>query len=419
MNPQQLLETVQNTSIANYQYALPSEKIALHPLKNRAESKLLIYQKGIITETQYANIASNIPANSLMIFNNTKVVNARLHFKKATGGQIEIFYLEPHEQYADITTAMLQCKEVTIQCLIGGANKWKPTEPITANIITSNLNFIVTALLVEKRTDCFIVSLKWNIDISFAEVLLHAGNLPLPPYISRKADATDTNRYQTVYAKDEGSVAAPTAGLHFTEAILNQLQLNHVTIDYVTLHVGAGTFKPVKATNMQQHEMHSEFIEVNTSTMALLLNKKNAPVIAVGTTSFRTLESLYWMGVKLLANPATIFTSKTIAVQQWDAYTLPQHFSTYEALTTLKKWMRVNGFEKIITKTQLLVVPGYQPRVIEAIVTNFHQPGSTLLLLIAAFIGDDWKKVYQHALENNYRFLSYGDGSLLWAQPSK
>jgi len=406
----------QNISIKDYTYALPEERIAKYPLAERDASKLLIYNDGALTEDIYRNITYHIPEHSLLIFNNTKVIEARLLFKKETGAVIEIFCLEPHEKYSDITTAMLQKTKVEWQCLVGGISKWKKGQVLEKKIKSGNNEIILRANYVEKRTDTFIIELSWSPgELSFAEVLHTAGAIPLPPYIKRSAEESDTERYQTVYARYDGSVAAPTAGLHFTDHIFNKLQEKKIKTDFVTLHVGAGTFKPVKAETMQEHEMHAEWIDVSKSTIENILQNLDNNIIAVDTTSLRTIESLYWLGVK----KSRIKSQEPVELLQWEAYTLAgKNIPANVALQYLLEWMIDNKMERLITKTQILIAPGYPFKIIKGLITNFHQPQSTLLLLVAALIGKDWKSVYEYAFQNNFRFLSYGDGSLLWSKRS-
>ncbi len=416
-----------NISINDFSYSLPEERIAKYPLAERDASKLLIYKAGEIVEDVYRNITHHIPEKSLLVFNNTKVVEARLLFQKPTGGVIEIFCLEPHEQYADITTAMLQKEKVLWQCLVGGVSKWKAGQTLEKKINTENLasthlwqgsqEIILTANYIEKRNDSFIIELSWSpAELSFAEVLHFAGAIPLPPYIKRAVEKSDAERYQTVYAHFDGSVAAPTAGLHFTETIFNQLKEKNIQADFVTLHVGAGTFKQVKSETMKEHEMHAEWIDVSKTTIENIRQNLDSNIIAVGTTSLRTLESLYWLGRKPELRSGNINgTGVPLSVSQWEAYEPTANtISPKEALESLLEWMDKNRLERLITKTQLLIAPGYQFKIVKGLVTNFHQPQSTLLLLVAALIGKDWKEVYDYALQNDFRFLSYGDGSLLW-----
>ena len=382
MHPKRLL-------IKDFIYNLPAERIAKYPLPNRDESKLLIY---------------------------TKVIEPRLLFQTNTGSIIELFCLEPGDMYADITTAMLQKEKVIWKCLVGGAKKWKE-EILVLNIETKEKRIELSATKIEKLNDYFLIQFSWNDDaLSFAEVLHFAGSVPLPPYLNRIAEETDKERYQTIYAKYDGSVAAPTAGLHFTERLFEQLDEKNIQHDFVTLHVGAGTFKPVKSETMQEHEMHTEFIEVRKELIENLLLNLNGNIIAVGTTSLRTMESLYWLGVKTIIDP--VILSEQLSLQQWDAYDLTdEDISAENALKSLLHWMEKNNCATLFTKTQIIIAPGYDLKIADALITNFHQPQSTLLLLVAALVFSDWRKMYDYALANNFRFLSYGDGSLIWKTP--
>lgn len=399
--------------IKDFIYNLPEEKIAKYPLAERDESKLLIYKNGSITTDIYYNLEAHTPASSLLVFNNTKVVEARLLFKKSTGTVIELFCLEPGDQYPDITTAMLQKKKVTWKCLVGGAKKWKG-EPLIMKLEIDEKIIELAAKKNDKLNDYFLIEFSWNDEqLSFAEILHFAGSTPLPPYLNRDAEEADKERYQTIYAKHDGSVAAPTAGLHFTERLFEKLSAKNIKTDFVTLHVGAGTFKPVKSETMQEHEMHTEFIEVRKDLIENLLMHLDKTIIAVGTTSLRTMESLYWLGVKTIIDPDILLPE--LQVLQWDAYDLTsENTSTEQALQALLQWMNKHNCEVLITKTQIIIAPGYNLKVAHALITNFHQPQSTLLLLVAALVFDDWRKIYDYALANNFRFLSYGDGSLIW-----
>jgi S-adenosylmethionine:tRNA ribosyltransferase-isomerase len=398
--------------IKNYTYNLPDGRIAKYPLQERDSSKLLIYKNGQIAEDIYSNLDQHLIPQTLLLFNNTRVIEARIFFEKPTGGVIEIFCLEPAHN-AEISTAMMQQGKVCWNCMIGGASKWKH-QVLEKKITVGDETIFLFAQIIERLPDCFVIEFSWHGNhFSFGEVLHHAGVIPLPPYLHRRAEEKDYERYQTVYAKQEGSVAAPTAGLHFTQTVFNKLASKGVHTEYVTLHVGAGTFMPVKTETMKAHDMHKEWIQVNRSTIENILNYHPKDVIPVGTTSFRTLESLYWMGLKAFYNPAV--SIEELEVKQWDAYDISyKHVSAEQALQALIGWMNDNGLEQLICHTQLLSAPGYKPKIADAIITNFHQPNSTLLLLVAALIGEDWRKVYDYALDNDFRFLSYGDGSLLW-----
>lgn len=408
MHPKQL-------AIVDYTYILPDEKIAAFPLPDRDSSKLLVYKEKIISEDTYQHIANYLPENSLLIFNNTKVIQARILFEKATGGMIEIFCLEPYESNNEYTTIMNKKESVRWKCMIGGASKWKEGFLIKKSA-THSLE--LKARLIEKLPDAYVVAFEWQpAALTFAEVITQMGDIPLPPYIKRKPEDADKERYQTIYAAFDGSVAAPTAGLHFTEKVFASFKTKNISTAFVTLHVGAGTFKPVKAEKMEQHEMHAEWMDVSVDTIKKLIENIDNNITAVGTTSLRTIESLYWMGVKTLLFPK--ITMPALGIHQWDVYEEPLVSTNYEAANSLRSllnWMDKNNFETIIAKTQILIAPGYHFKIAKAIVTNFHQPQSTLLLLVAAAIGNDWKKIYTYALENNYRFLSYGDGNLFFIE---
>ncbi|HEY6977852.1 MAG TPA: S-adenosylmethionine:tRNA ribosyltransferase-isomerase [Chitinophagaceae bacterium] len=398
--------------IKDFFYDLPEEKIAKYPLPQRDESKLLIYKHGTIKEDVYYHLDKYIPPSSLMIFNNTKVIEARLLFQKHTGSTIELFCLEPADEYPDITKAMAQKGKVVWKCLVGGAKKWKE-EPMIKIVKTGSEEIRLIAKKLKKENDYFLVELNWNDDsISFAELLHIAGAVPLPPYINRTSDETDKERYQTIYARYDGSVAAPTAGLHFTERLFRKLEEKNIHHDFVTLHVGAGTFKPVKDDTIIKHEMHAEYIEVTKNFIENLLNHLHKNIIAVGTTTLRTIESLYWLGVKTIIHQNIALND--LQLHQWEAYELKPNITANRSLQSLLEWMSKNQTEILMTKTQTIIAPGYDLKIADALITNFHQPQSTLLLLVAALAHDDWKKIYDYALANNFRFLSYGDGNLIW-----
>ncbi len=399
--------------IDNFTYALPDDRIAKYPLAERDASKLLVYKEGDITEDVYTNIAGHIPADTLMVFNQTKVVHARLLFRKPTGGVIEVFCLAPSSQYPDIQTAMLSKGHVIWECMVGGAAKWKPD--MALQVVNVAPDFELSASIAERKQGSFLLKLEWNNDsLTFADVLHHAGKVPLPPYLNRDADAADEDRYQTLYAKEEGSVAAPTAGLHFTEHVMSALADRNIDTGFVTLHVGAGTFRPVKSDTMVEHDMHAEWIEVSLPMIQKLRNAVDKKIVAVGTTSMRTLESLYWIGNNIFNGNSPDLDG--IAVTQWQPYQAGNNCTPAESLQAVADYMETNQLARLITRTQILIAPGYQFKIASGLVTNFHQPQSTLLLLVAALIGDDWRKVYDYAMSHDFRFLSYGDGSLLWGK---
>lgn len=397
--------------IEDFTYSLPDERIAKYPLAERDASRLLVYD-GNISEDIYRNIADHISHGTLMVFNQTKVVHARLLFRKVSGSVIEVFCLSPAGN-TDIQTAMLQKGSVQWECLVGGAGKWK--QGMVLQIVNEDLHFTLSAKIVERTSSAYIVQLEWDNDaLTFAEVLHHTGKVPLPPYLHRDAEIGDEHRYQTIFARQEGSVAAPTAGLHFTNEVLQSLKAKNIDNSFVTLHVGAGTFKPVKSETMATHDMHAEWIEITPEAIQQLIQHLDKGIVAVGTTSLRTLESLYWIGNKLL-NGITIDWHST-AVTQWEPYETSEQHSVKEALAAVIVHLSGQAIARLITRTQILIAPGYRFRVVTGLVTNFHQPQSTLLLLVAALIGADWRKVYDHALNNRFRFLSYGDGCLLHLQ---
>ena len=405
------IKDIKNLSIAPFDYDLPNEKIAKYPVEPRDSSKLLVFRGNQIADCIYTDLANQLPEGSLLIMNDTKVVEARLNFVKNTGAQIEIFCLEPDNRYPDIQVAMTQQNEVYWLCLVGNAKRWKDGD-LTLSYQFNGCEYQLVAQLIERSSDSFLVHFKWNSPFTtFAEILHLVGNIPLPPYIQRATEESDKEQYQTIYAREDGSVAAPTAGLHFTDRIFNSLKSKGIAHQFLTLHVGAGTFKPVKSETLGEHEMHAEFIDVSKQLLIRLMDSKNQ-IFVVGTTSLRTLETLYWMGVKSIEFPNKNLLE--LEINQWDAYELAQDVSFENAFTALIQKCDQEKCERIICKTSLLIAPGYRIRTSQGILTNFHQPQSTLLLLIYAFVGEKWKEIYRHALENDYRFLSFGDGSLLF-----
>lgn len=397
---------------SDFNYELPNERIAFKPMPVRHGSRLLFWQHGVIRDKQFKDIHQFLPENSLLVFNNTKVIAARMFFKKKTGGQIELFLLEPANGVLP-GIALQQIGESNWNCMVGGVKKWKNDEPIFALVEIQGKYIEVAARLNGKQGNYFNVCFQWNAQVSFSEIIEYTGKIPLPPYIKRDASVDDINRYQTIYAKHEGSVAAPTAGLHFTEEVFKSLSEKNIAVDNLTLHVGAGTFKPVTAETIADHEMHEEFIEVDRSLIEKLISNKGITT-AVGTTSLRTLESLYWLGVKYYHEKPIISTH--LHLKQWENLSLQSQFtmSKEEALTSLLDYMNTRSINKLIGSTGICITPGYQFKVANALITNFHQPQSTLLLIIAAIAGHEWKNIYSHALQNEYRFLSYGDSSLLY-----
>ena len=397
--------------ISDYNYSLPTERIARYPLEQRDHSKLLVYNKGHISQHIFKDIAQFLPEDSLLIYNNTKVIQARLHFRKATGARIEVFCLEPHCP-ADYPQNFDQRNECEWQCLIGNSKKWKEG----ALRLELDINGTTVTLQATKHGETetsVIIRFSWNGGFSFAEILEAAGELPIPPYLNRDTEESDKETYQTVYSKIDGSVAAPTAGLHFTDDVFKTIDARHIERDEVTLHVGAGTFRPVKSTEIQGHEMHSEYICVTRHNIERLLAHQGH-CTAVGTTSVRTLESLFYIGLKILQNPD--INEKDLHIDQWLPYDTADQctdINNTDALQAILRWMDTNGCNALHTTTQIIIAPGYKYHIVERIITNFHMPQSTLLLLVSAFVGDDWKRIYSYALDNDFRFLSYGDSSIL------
>ncbi|MCB0635749.1 MAG: S-adenosylmethionine:tRNA ribosyltransferase-isomerase [Lewinella sp.] len=403
-------------SIDVFDYPLPEERIAKYPLAERDASKLLHYRAGAMTARGFRELPALLPEGTLLVFNNTRVIHARLHFTLPNGKPLEILCLDPLDP-PEHQLSLSATHTVHWKCLIGGNRKWKSGE-ISQTIDTPDGPVHLTARRVERLDDAFAVAFTWDATfLSFGEVLAAGGIIPLPPYLNRESEDTDRDRYQTIYAEPEGSVAAPTAGLHFTDRVFRELDERGIRRGFVTLHVGAGTFKPVKADQLGDHDMHQERIFVHHDFVRQLATTlaSGQPVVPVGTTSLRTLESLYWWGVRCTREPDLL--PDELFVSQWEPYeTAPPLPAAAEALRAIDHWMGARQLDQLEGNTQLLIAPGYPYHLISGLITNFHQPRSTLLLLVAALIGDDWKKIYDFALAHDFRFLSYGDSSLIWKQ---
>lgn len=412
--------------ISDFNYELSDERIAKFPLQQRDHSKLLIYQHGEVSDDVFLNLPNHLPQGALMVFNNTRVIQARLHFRKETGALIEVFLMEPALP-ADYEQMFQTTGKCSWLCMVGNLKKWKDG-PLMRDFEIKGKALTLSATMDRNKTmeksggTNYWVDFEWdNPEVNFAEILEAVGELPIPPYLNRATQESDKTTYQTVYSKIKGSVAAPTAGLHFTDAVLHDLDQKGVVRDEVTLHVGAGTFKPVKSVEIEDHHMHTEYIVVHRHTFERLL-QHDCSVIAVGTTSVRTLESLYYMGVKLAMNPQC--TEEDLHVNQWEPYDLPHNeeglvlvdgepVSVEQSVRNLLDYLNRDGLEALHSSTQIIIAPGYVYKIVKMLVTNFHQPQSTLLLLVSAFLKDDWRKVYDYALSHDFRFLSYGDSSLL------
>lgn len=398
--------------ISDYNYPLPNERIAKYPLESRDSSKLLVYRHGEVSHDVFRNLPGYLPQGALMVFNNTRVIQARLHFRKDTGALVEVFLLEPAvpADYEQMFQTRCSC---SWYCLVGNLKKWK-TGTLTRAMTIDGHDFTITATYHGVHGTSHQIGFEWNCaDVSFAEILDAIGELPIPPYLNRETQESDKTTYQTVYSKIKGSVAAPTAGLHFTNEVLQALDTHGIDREELTLHVGAGTFKPVKSEEIEGHEMHTEYIAVRRETINKLI-AHDACAIAVGTTSVRTLESLYYMGLKVLRNPTV--TECDLHVSQWEPYDEMNHdikATVKEVLQALLNWMDSNQIGVLHSSTQIIIAPGYEYKIVKMLVTNFHQPQSTLLLLVSAFVHGDWHRIYDYALSNDFRFLSYGDSSLL------
>ncbi len=400
-----------NISIADYNYNLPESKIAQYPVEERDKSKLLISKNGIIEESIFENITEFLPEDSLMVFNNTKVIRARMQFRKDTGAKIEIFILEPLSPTMEIQNAFQVSGQCQWKCLVGNAKKWKEGE-LSLQLVYKGKEIELLAKKEEAIGNSFRINFRWTPrELSFSDILMASGSIPLPPYMKRQTNEDDIKRYQTIYAKYQGSVAAPTAGLHFTDKVMAQLTKKNISKSYISLHVGAGTFKPVSAEKIEDHEMHTEQLVVRKELVQQLLDYSSRPIIAVGTTTTRSLESLYWYGVKLLTNPLANFH-----ISQWEPYsnTDKQAITTKAALNAILNKMEVEQVDEIHGDTQIIIAPGYSFKIIDILITNFHQPKSTLLLLVSALYGEEWRNSYAYALKHNFRFLSYGDSCIFY-----
>lgn len=403
-----MLNNFQKIKIDEFDYSLPNERIAKYPLRKRDESNLLVFNNGILSKDRFSNLQNYLPIKSTLVFNNTKVIQARLLFKKETGALIEIFCLEPVNP-SDYILAFQQNEKVVWKCIVGNLKKWKDQE-LTLQLIVNQHKIVLIASKLKSEGNAQLIEFTWNNrSVNFSDILETAGLTPIPPYLNRESENIDKERYQTIYSKLKGSVAAPTAGLHFTDEVFESLQKKNIYFEEITLHVGAGTFKPVKSDLIGDHEMHTEHFIVKKSTIQQLINAEK--IIAVGTTSVRTMESLYFLGIraKKIINNSILNTH----ISQWDPYQENNIESRKEALQALLDYLIMQQQTELYASTQIMIVPGYQFKLVDILITNFHQPRSTLLLLIAAFIGDNWKKMYEFALQNNFRFLSYGDSSIL------
>lgn len=403
-----MTENVKTIRIEDYDYPLPDERIAKYPLAERDSSKLLVYRHGEVSEDRFTSLPTYLPKGALMVFNNTRVIQARLHFRKETGALIEVFCLEPlaPREYASMFVAVGSCSWI---CMVGNLKKWKEGA-LERTINVNGTTCTLTATRVATHGANHEVRFDWDGGFTFAEVLDAVGELPIPPYLNRETQESDLRTYQTVYSKIKGSVAAPTAGLHFTERVLADLDAHGIEREELTLHVGAGTFKPVKSEQIAGHEMHSEYIVVRRDTIDKLI-AHDGKAIAVGTTSVRTLESLYYIGLLVLQHPEA--SEEDLHVPQWMPYETDSTVSTVEALTAVRDWLDRNELTALHTTTQIIIAPGYDYHIVQMMVTNFHQPKSTLLLLVSAFVHGDWHCIYDFALSHDFRFLSYGDSSLL------
>ena len=403
------MEDTKHIKISDFNYPLPDERIAKFPLSERDHSKLLVYRHGAVSEDIFTSLPNYLEKGEMMVFNNTKVIQARLHFQKETGALIEVFCLEPAAPN-DYALNFQQTERCSWLCMIGNLKKWKEGT-LRRTVEVKGREVVFTATRKEAYGTSHWIDFDWNdAELTFADLLEAVGELPIPPYLNRKSEESDKRTYQTVYSKIKGSVAAPTAGLHFTERVLKALDEKGIDREELTLHVGAGTFKPVKSSEIEGHEMHTEYVSVKRSTFVKLLAHQ-CKTIAVGTTSVRTLESLYYLAEIVRKNPNA--EQNDLHVSQWTPYEGNHEMTTEEAIHTLLDYMDRHGLETLHASTQIIIAPGYEYRIVKKMVTNFHQPQSTLLLLVSAFVHGDWKTIYDYALAHDFRFLSYGDSSLL------
>ena len=403
------LDDVRNLRIADYNYPLPEERIAKHPLAEREQCKVLMYRNENIEQHLFYEVPELLPSNSMLVYNNTRVINARLRFRKSTGSQIEIFCLEPVAPH-DYQLIFQTTRQCTWLCLVGNSKRWK-SGALSQQIVVDGETVTINANRGERRGNAFEITFEWDGNgVTFASVLEALGEIPIPPYLNRSTEQSDLTDYQTVYSHIDGSVAAPTAGLHFTDEVLAECDRRGIERRELTLHVGAGTFQPVKSENIGEHDMHTEFISVPRDLLAELAATERR-VIAVGTTSVRTLESLYYVGQILHSNPDA--TEEELRVTQWMPYTTPCSITSQQALQNIVDYLDRHGAGEYVGSTQLMIAPGFTYRIVKGMITNFHQPQSTLLLLVAAFVGNDnWRKLYDYALDHDFRFLSYGDACL-------
>lgn len=402
------LEKAESLRIESFDYDLPDERIARYPLDPRDSSKLLVYDRGNIQHQKFSDLTGNLPENTLLVFNDTKVIPARAHFQKETGATIEILLLHPELPTRVINDAMLVDDSCVWECMIGNKKRFKISDTLTTNLVVNGVSVKLQVAYQDYEKNH--VKLWWDHGIAFLDIVQALGEIPLPPYLKRETEEKDKQTYQTVYARQNGAVAAPTAGLHFTDTVFKALADKGIRRSFLTLHVGAGTFQPIKASSVTQHKMHAEQVVYSRQLISELL-KNTESIVPVGTTSLRSLESLYWYGVKLFRAETTLFTIEKLYPYPFASHELP---SAGESLTAIAAYMDAQNLDEIVGETEIFIFPGYKFRLCKGLVTNYHQPGSTLILLVAALVGEDWRNIYKEAMDCGYRFLSYGDSSLLW-----